>query len=185
VAAGDQWTSSLRELLAAGGFEAAKELTREGQLAGATIDALLFIAREDPVLGEPAIYALSFGRVRRRHAARVVRSLIAILEDKQLVPAVRAQAPEGIGVHLPDKQRALRRSAVTSLTRQLRDHSPEVRFWSAFGLALLGARESRHEIRRLLSDTAFVDGWWTVGEEASDVLDILEGRDPPERVPIP
>ena len=163
------------------GFDDAEALVASGRLTGATIDALLRVPYDDPANGDAAIYALSFAKIRRRHVHRVVLSLIAILEDQQLDGAIRAQAPEGIGVRVPDKQRALRRIAVTSLRRHLRDACPEARFWSAFGLALLGAREARHDLRLLRRDRTVVAGWWTVGEEASDALDTIEGRDPPDR----
>ena len=151
------------------------------RLDGAEIDNLLQIPYRDPPNGEAAMYALSFARVRRRDAPRVVRSLLAILEDKGLAPLVRAQAPEGISCHMPEKQPGLRRSAVAAFRRHLKDGAPEVRFWSAFGLSLLNARQARGDLRILTCDTTQVEGFWTVGEEASDAIDVIEGRNPPDR----
>lgn len=161
------------------GFEDAKGLVASGRLSGATIDALIRIPYGDPTNGEAAVYALGAAKVRRRNARRVVLTLVAILEDSTLKNEVRAQAPEEIGVHVHHQQRALRRLAVNALRRQLRDPSPDVRFWSAFGLALLSEREARHDLRRLQHDQAIVPGWWSLGDEASDALDIIEGRIPP------
>lgn len=78
-----------------------------------------------PRTAKPAVYALGAAKVRRRNSRRVVLALVAILADSRLKDEVRAQAPEGIGVHVHHKQRALRRLAVNALRRQLRDPSPD------------------------------------------------------------
>ena len=163
------------------GFDDAKAFIAKGRSSGPQIDDLLRMPYEHPAKGEAALYGLTFVKLQRRNSDRIVRSLIEILNDKQLDAAVRAQAPEGIGVHIRPKRRALRRVAVTALRRQLRDESPEVRFWSTFGLAMLNAREACCDLRFLQADNAVVSGWWTVGDEASDALDLIERRDPPDR----
>ena len=146
------------------------------------IQSLLRAANAGGDNAESSVYALSFGLLARRQRRGVIIALIEILEDRRLPTAVRAQAPEGIGAQMGAKQSALRRRAAYALIRQLRDPAPEVRFWSAFGLRLLGAKEARHPLRALRTDTALVPGWWTVGSEASDALDSIEGRAPPFRI---
>jgi hypothetical protein len=37
-------------------------------------------------------------------------------------------------------------------------------------------------LRKLKTDTTSVPGWWTVGEEAADAIETIEGRQPSERV---
>ncbi len=155
-------------------------------LKSADIDALLSAPYVDQEHAENWIYKLAFGWIpSERDRRRAVVGLIEILADAELPPAVRAQAPEGIAAHMPPKHSRLARSATYGLLRALGDPAPEVRFWSVFGLGLLGRREAKHPLRVLLDDTAMVKGWWTVGDEASDMLDYLEGRLAPDRIQTP
>jgi HEAT repeat protein len=65
----------------------------------------------------------------------------------------------------------------------LDDPSPEVRFWAAFATGSLRYHPALPALKQLArTDTAWFGGWWTVGEEASDAMDRIEGREPPERV---
>lgn len=89
------------------------------------------------------------------------------LEDTALDEAIRTRR-KGSASPFVTSNALLRRMAMNALRRQLRDTSPEVRFWYAFGLSLLSACEARHDLRRLQHDRAIVASWWTVGEEASD-----------------
>jgi len=56
-----------------------------------------------------------------------------------------------------------------------------VRFWSAFALGKLRSRRAVAHLRDLLTDATGVPGWWSVGEEAFDAIEVIEGRTPPER----
>jgi len=103
--------------------------------------------------------------------------LIDLLDDVDLPIDVRAQAAEALGDQLQmTKRSALQRVAVTYLIRQLDDRGPELRFWSAFSLGKLGAKRARKPLRELLTDESIAARFWTVGHEASDALDRIEGR---------
>jgi hypothetical protein len=65
----------------------------------------------------------------------------------------------------------------------LHDPAPEVHFWAAFAAGSLRYRPALPTLEQLArTDTAWFGGWWTVGEEASDAMDRIEGREPPARV---
>lgn len=99
-------------------------------------------------------------------------------EDESVV--VRAHAAEGLG-HLLQHEPVLaeiRLPIVSSLV----DPEPEVRFWCAFAAGALELQESRHRLEGLLADDAFVESWWTVGQEAEWALRCLDGEEHP---PLP
>jgi hypothetical protein len=102
------------------------------------------------------------------------------LADRDESVAVRGHAAEALG-HLLQYEPVLAeiRMAVVSC---LVDHEPEVRFWSAFAAGALGLQEARLRLQLLLTDDAFVVGWWTVGQEAEWALRCLDGEEHP---PLP
>ncbi len=63
----------------------------------------------------------------------------------------------------------------------LHDAEPEVRFWSAFSLGQLRARQARTALAVLVDDDTLLPGWWSVGDEAADALMLIAGREPPDR----
>lgn len=102
------------------------------------------------------------------------------LSDPDESPVVRAYAAEGLG-HLLQYQPVLAeiRLAIVSC---LNDPEPQVRFWCAFSAGVLDLQESRPRLEQLRDDEAFVEGWWTVGEEAEWALRCLDGEAHP---PLP
>ena len=102
------------------------------------------------------------------------------LADTDESPIVRAYAAEGLG-HLlqPGPVLAAVRATIVSC---LRDPEPEVRFWCAFAAGVLDLQESRPQLDQLTVDDAKVEGWWTVGEEATWALRCLDGEEDP---PLP
>ena len=62
------------------------------------------------------------------------------------------------------------------------DEVERVRFWCAFAAGALELQESRPRLARLLGDEAFVEGWWTVAQEAEWALRCLDGEEHP---PLP
>jgi hypothetical protein len=68
------------------------------------------------------------------------------------------------------------------LTKHLADPAPEVRFWVAFTLDKLRAKQARVALVRLVADDTMVPRWWSVGDEATDALDRIAGREPPDRL---
>jgi HEAT repeat protein len=96
------------------------------------------------------------------------------LADRDESPLVRAYAAEGLG-HLLQHQPVLAdiRLAIVSC---LNDPEPEVRFWCAFAAGVLELQESRPRLEQLLGDETFVEGWWTVAQEADWALRCLDGE---------
>lgn len=102
------------------------------------------------------------------------------LVDPDECVAVRTHAAEALG-HLLQYQPVLAGTR-TAIVSSLVDPEPDVRFWSAFAAGALTLQESRPRLQRLLADDAFVEGWWTVGQEAEWALRCLDGEDHP---PLP
>jgi HEAT repeat protein len=102
------------------------------------------------------------------------------LSDPDESPVVRAYAAEGLGHLLQDQPvlAEIRLAIVSCLT----DPEPQVRFWCAFSAGVLDLQESRPRLEQLRDDEAFVEGWWTVGEEAEWALRCLDGEAHP---PLP
>jgi HEAT repeat protein len=122
-----------------------------------------------------AAYVLGFSG-ERAFAEVLARRLV----DGDESVLVRAHAAEALG-HLLQYEPVLagiRTAIVSSLT----DPEAEVRFWCAFAAGALELQESRPRLKRLLGDDAFVEGWWTVGQEAEWALRCLDGEDHP---PLP
>lgn len=123
-----------------------------------------------------AAHALGFhcdGRIRR--------ALIAMLADGAQPAALRATVTEIIAFELQFDRGRDREDAIGLFRRALRDPVPEVRFWSLYGLGMLGAREARDEVASLVDDVASFPGWWSVGDEARDVLAVFDGMPWPDR----
>ena len=132
-----------------------------------------------------AAWALGFGKVPAHLDERALEALLEMLADTSRPGAVRGHAAEAVGNRLDsaglhDPARGL---AELRLTDMLSDPSPEVRFWSAFGLGKLRADGAVAALRPLTVDDTLVIGWWTVGEEAADAIDVIEGREPRVRTP--
>jgi len=102
------------------------------------------------------------------------------LVDPDESVVVRAHAAEALG-HLLQHEPVLAEIR-TAIVTSLADPEGEVRFWCAFAAGALGLQESRARLERLLGDEAFVEGWWTVGQEAEWALRCLDGEDHP---PLP
>jgi HEAT repeat protein len=134
------------------------------------------LAEEDSAQGRAAAaYVLGF-LGEPDAAGALARALGDVHEEDE----VRAYAAEALG-HLLQGSTVLA-PVRTQIARGLRDHSPDVRFWSAFAAAVLDLRESRWLLERLVDDPARVDGWWSVGEEAEWALRVLAGEEDP---PLP
>ncbi len=126
-----------------------------------------------------ACYAISW--THDRAAAPILLELYC---RSDLPPRVRGQAAEGLANTLgyTDRRRRIFRQSAAALIQGLRDDSAEVRFWSAFALGQMHARQASPELARVVAeDTAFCPGWWYVHEEASDALGHIRGVDVPDR----
>jgi HEAT repeat protein len=102
------------------------------------------------------------------------------LVDPDESAVVRAHAAEALG-HLLQHEPVLA-DIRTAIVSTLGDPEPEVRFWCAFAAGALELQESRPRLARLLGDESFVEGWWTVAQEAEWALRCLDGEAHP---PLP
>ena len=114
-------------------------------------------------------------------------SLSEIVADHRAPSSIRGEAAEVTGQNLVFARKQTRdfKLAGERLIAVLNDRSPEVRFWAAFALGLMGCRMALPALRKLKrSDKALLKGWWYVAEEADDAIAMIEGRDPKARVAI-
>ncbi len=110
----------------------------------------------------------------------VAGALVRRLADPEESVTVRAHAAEALG-HLLQHAPVLAQTR-TTIGACLLDPEPELRFWCAFAAGSLNLQELRAKLERLREDGADVEGWWTVGEEASWALRCLDGEEDP---PLP
>ena len=151
--------------------------------------AAALIAAEDPRTTRPLERLLEGrgsdeGRAAAAHVlgfgaeVSVAGALVRRLADPEESVTVRAHAAEALG-HLLQHEPVLAETR-TTIGACLQDPESEVRFWCAFAAAALNLQELRARLERLRQDGAQVEGWWTVGEEASWALRCLDGeQDPP------
>ncbi len=140
---------------------------------------------------EAAAYALAFSWSAlgdSRCAASISDAFLTVFCNRDEPASLRGQVAEGFAymhgpcVGMRDRRRRTYRQAGQSLLAALSDPAPEVRFWSAFALGSIYYRPALPALRRLAgNDQGRFDRWWTVGEEASDAVDRMEGHEPPER----
>jgi hypothetical protein len=153
-------------------------------LSDVAVADLMGLAQDrDAGRAQMAAWALGFGEIPAHLETRALEALMAMLGDTSRSGVIRGHAAEAIGERLqfsgPDDPG--REAAELRFVQLLSDASPDVRFWSAFGLGKLRTRHAVPALRKLTNDDTAVVGWWTVGEESADAIDIIEGREPPER----
>ena len=158
-------------------WEAARELsTLKGETTRVRLVRLLSSGRGREETRAAAAYALGF-----LGDLKAVDPLVETLGNLEESTEVRAYAAEALG-HLLQEKPVLA-DARLAITSGLRDRSPEVRFWCAFSAGVLGLAESRPQLEQMAdSDDALVEGWWSVGEEATWALRVLAGEEDP---PLP
>lgn len=130
-----------------------------------------------------------YPKLPRTWHERLSRAFCTVLVDMTEVPNLRGQAAEGLAelydcyfVGQYGRTRQYRRAGGL-LIRMLCDPTPEVRFWSCFALGMMCYRPALPALNALANkDLANHSNWWSVGEEASDAIDWIKGRTPPERV---
>jgi HEAT repeat protein len=132
-------------------------------------------------------YALGFTSCALRDS-RVTDTFSSVVQDRHIPANVRGVVTEGLGNMFggcfggPGDQESRYEEAGQVLLDLVHDPAPEVRFWAAFAAGSLGYRPALPVLEQLAhTDAAYFGGWWTVGEEASDAIDRIEGREPPER----
>ena len=143
-------------------WEATKALCKLGR--GAAMFRRLLLEGHTAQVRKAAAYALGCFQDQGATA-----DLCRVLKSASEEPSVRGQAAEALG-YLRDH------SAFSSLLEAASDPSPEVRFWTAFALGQLGDRRAEPVLDRLSQgDSAHVEGWGTVAEEAGRALEELRG----------
>lgn len=101
----------------------------------------------------------------------VIDPLLEALGDAAELPEVRGQAAESLTG--PGSARA-----IPGLLAALTDPSPAIRYWCAFALGELGAREAVPALEHLAAtDTAIATGHGSVADEARSALASIRGGD--------
>jgi len=131
-----------------------------------------------------ACYALAWMSLPRLNPV-----FIECLRNRKESEHVRGQAAEALGMlHGGGPSNSASnayRAAEDLLIQSLSDESPVVRFWCCFALGCIGSKRAVGPLSRLkVSDKALCPGMWYVREEASDSLDMIQGREPPDRIRI-
>lgn len=142
---------------------------------------------------QAAAYALSFtwsGLADVRYMTSIGEAFVTILQNQHESPGLRGQVAEGLAyLHGPcagaarDRRRRAYREAGQILITALGDPAAEVRFWSAFALGSMRYRAALPVLRKLARrDKGRFGNWWTVGEEAADAADHINGGALPIRI---
>ncbi|HLK88362.1 MAG TPA: HEAT repeat domain-containing protein [Polyangia bacterium] len=146
-------------------IEAAKSL---GTLAAPdTIPELVRALTEE---GEPDVRSAIAAALGLTGDERAVDPLLAKLGDTSEQAAVRGAAAEALtGPRSP--------RAVDPLIAALADPEAEVRFWAAFALGQLGDERAIPALEQLArSDTAVLEGWGRISDEASEAISEIRAR---------
>ena len=164
--------------------EWAKELVA-APLTADVVRRLVGILRDrGDARAEMAAWALRFGELAPESRQDGLHALLEVMIDDSRSERVRGQVAEAVGEQLQFSGDAhMRATAVDLLTEALSDGSALVRFWSAFALGKPSATSAVPALRQLVADQTLVARWWTISEEASDAIDVIEGRAPPSRQP--
>ena len=131
---------------------------------------------------ENACYAL--GWMGFPHLNRV---FIDCLRNGKESEQVRGQAAEALEMLHANGRPESRHYQIAedALLASLSDSSPTVRFWCSFALGCMGSKRAVGSLSRLKRfDRGLCPGWWYVREEASDALDMIQGREPPHRIAV-
>ncbi|MDG2615975.1 hypothetical protein P7L53_06920 [Thermoleptolyngbya sichuanensis XZ-Cy5] len=134
----------------------------------------------DPAQRESVVYALSF-QSDSKITPQVIRVLTDVATHRGEAPSVRAQALEGLGNQLSQELLTLHQElltlyqeAVNAILTALDDSEAVIRFWACFAAGCLKSKEALSKLQFLAqNDKTFVDGWWTVSQEAEDAIALI------------
>jgi HEAT repeat protein len=141
--------------------------------------SILASSRESPQR-ESAVYALSF-LTKCRVNLEVIDVLTEVAANKAEVPSARGQALEGLGNKMRQEfPQNIYQRAVSIIIECLDDSESEVRFWACFAVGAVRASDALPKLRVLAqTDDAVVAGWWSVGKEAQDSINLINNTSPP------
>jgi HEAT repeat protein len=146
------------------------------------VSILIRMMRRDrePVSREASAYAL--GYINPGGEARAaIQALVSVLDDLD-IPRVRAQAAESLTQLLRFRRGRLRAASERVLIQHLSDADADVRFWCAYAVGELRTKAAVSSLRQLVNDRTVVPGWWSVGREARDALEVIAGGTWNERI---
>ena len=133
-----------------------------GELAAPEVIApLTDLLRHSPDYNKRVAAAYALGATQLPGAAG---ALIEAVSDTAQHPAARGQAAEALA-------NMGARQALPVLLQALHHPAVEVRFWAVSGVGALGGPEVIPELERPSSDSEELPGWWSVGEEAADMIE--------------
>jgi len=104
---------------------------------------------------------------------RITGALLAALTDGTEEPTVRGQAAEALAWHYLMRGRC---PVVAPLLATLDDSSPEVRFWAAYALGIIGAHDALPALERLAATDHATVPFGAVGEEAVHAITTIHAR---------
>ena len=183
-----QTIQSLLELIKSGNpldsIEASKDLLKRKLKKDELYDLVKLLEEGKEVQNKVnAAYALSWMFLENNKSA--LPFLIEHLNNETIHPEVRAQCAEGIAYTEPDKRNKYRRIAEKALLKNLKDESPEVRFWCCFATGHWKIKKAISTLRSIQNhDSSICSGWWYVSEEAEDAIDTILGKERKNRLPI-
>lgn len=133
---------------------------------------------------EMAGYALAGSHPCGESKHIVTFAFTSVLLNKNESSRVRGQAAEGLGcIHgYTDKRNRAFKIAKNALLEALKDEEADVLFWSAYALGVMNVKEAVGPLKKLMGDERHVKSFWTVGQEASDVIHAIETGIWPDRV---
>jgi HEAT repeat protein len=160
----------------------------------ALFDALARIARD--AARSVDVRIASVQALRGFFDRRSIRVFARLLADRSQPASLRAECAEAIGFSAsayarPDGRwtvgdRLLDRAVLDALHLAVEDEDPSVRFWAVYAIGSLRDGSFEPTLTRLAAtDHAHVPSFWTVAEEASDVLEVLRGGEWPRRASRP
>ncbi len=119
----------------------------------------------------------------------ILRTLRQIAGDGKEYPEIRGHALEGLGYRQSVlDRRGVRYQRTAEVVRKcLESKHADVRFWASFAAGQARDKKALRALRRLRSDKAQARGFWTVGEEARDAVNLIKGliEEAPERETTP
>ncbi len=162
-------------------FEAAKSLARRRRISAKQIIEVL-AATKAVHNREAAVYALSY--LLRRNPNEALKALLALFDDVNENPSVRAQAIEGIGLQGVTERFKSWSEVERAVLQGLDDKAVEVRFWSCYAAGVLKVKAALPQLRQLAKNDLIVcPKWWRVSEEATDAIEWIFGRETESRLP--